>query len=714
VYNVGNKWRRYMSITNGDGKQPLTANELQVMQRMVGNILAARQEWLRRVTGGDPRRDIADECGYNKNPTVQDYQDLVDRHSIAGKVNSLWAEESWQVSPSVYEDEDSETVTPFEQAWDALDKQLAGEESFFEEEEGGAIFPALELVDKLSGIGHYGVLLLGVDDGRELNQPVRGYNEKNTAPAGRDHDGKLYVPSVNGVYSLTVNVEQTTGRQLLYLSAFPESLAPVVQWEANKTSRRYGQPTMYRVTMCDPTKEGEVGTPPAATEDVHWTRVIHVADTFHHAPTSLVMAVPRLQPVLDHLYNLSKLYGADAEAYWRNCVAKMILETQPSDGGDVDVDHTSLKDMFERAGTGMQAYYFLRNLTGKVLPPLVCDPTNHILAQLQAIAIKIGCPLRVLMGSEQGKLAADQDSTKWNKSLARRQKNYNTPRLIRPFVNRLVGVGVLPRPADSVKCDWPAINTQNDLEKAQIFLVKTQALAAYVSGNVESLVPPLDYLTRYGGETEEEAQATLDNAEELAVDRVEEDLEKRHTEIDEGLVPDPTKPPPGKVMPGAPVKNEATAAPDPTHPFWESTLKAIEEIKQQIEREKTVNVINNMPAQPIEVHTHHAHTLPPAPNVTVENHVPEQPAPQVTVNMPEPPVMQPQIIVQPSTAVIENRVDVQPTPVTVNTPAITNEVTVNVPEPTIAEVNVKLEPTTKTVEIKRTSDGKYEGTVTEE
>src|SRR5690606_42007529 len=63
----------------------------------------------------------------------------------------------------IYQDK----TTPFEMAWDQLGRSLKNN-SWHQDEEGNIIWEALARADTLSGIGHYGVILLGIDDGKEL------------------------------------------------------------------------------------------------------------------------------------------------------------------------------------------------------------------------------------------------------------------------------------------------------------------------------------------------------------------------------------------------------------------------------------------------------------------------------------------------------------------------------------------------------------------
>ena len=76
---------------------------------------------------------------------------------------------------------------------------------------------------------------------------------------------------------------------------------------------------------------------------------------------------------------------------------------------------------------------------------------------------------------------------------------------------------------------WPDMISSTNDEKATVALKKTEAIVKYIQGEGESLIDPIDYLTRIIGMTEEEAIEVVKNATE----KIEED-------IAEGIVPDPS------------------------------------------------------------------------------------------------------------------------------------------------------------------------------
>jgi len=62
---------------------------------------------------------------------------------------------------------------------------------------------------------------------------------------------------------------------------------------------------------------------------------------------SKIIAEPRQRPVWNNLLDLLKVYGGDAEAFWKNVSMKVFLETHPQLGGDVSVDSMVFAMLFE-------------------------------------------------------------------------------------------------------------------------------------------------------------------------------------------------------------------------------------------------------------------------------------------------------------------------------------------------------------------------------
>jgi hypothetical protein len=92
---------------------------------------------------------------------------------------------------------------------------------------------------------------------------------------------------------------------------------------------------------------------------------------------------------------------------------------------------------------------------------------------------------------------------------------YLTPRLIVPFIDRLIQLGVLPQPVEGYKVHWPDLAAMTDQEKASLAESRTRAFAQYVAGDVGNLIHPVDYLVGVHGIPEQEVTSWIERMEEV-------------------------------------------------------------------------------------------------------------------------------------------------------------------------------------------------------
>lgn len=470
--------------TNGKPKEMQHHLEL-----VVNEYLIARTRAIQRLLD-PPHRDIDKECGYPATPGIEDYRQYYDREGIATRVVSVFPDESWSVYPELYEVDDENEETPLETAWKSI---LSRHNPWYH----------LHRIDELSGIGEYGVLLLGVNDGAtDLSTPVQGVDPRT----GLATD------------------EQIGQRELLFIKPFDQSLVTIKEFEGSIQSPRMGQPTMYQINLLDTRASGinQTGGQVLNTQrvDVHWTRVLHVADNRRSSDT---FGTPRMQGVLNRLYDLRKILSGSGEMFWKGAFPGISFETMPeTNTSEFEVDKESLKGQIFQYMHGLQRYLALEGVTAKPLLPQLGDPEKHVQEQLRAVALSLGIPYRIFLGSEAAHLASTQDIGTWNKRLFRRQTTYLTPMLIRPFVDRLIAYRVLPRTQNGrdYTVAWTDLNSMTDKDRADVALKRAQAMMAYVAGNVEQVVPPLEFLTTFVGLSLPVAQAIIKSAKENTDDKM--------------------------------------------------------------------------------------------------------------------------------------------------------------------------------------------------
>lgn len=454
-----------------------------VFGRMIMNALMSRSLLAEGMKSGKegidpPGRDLDYECGYPSDPSIFTYRRLYEREGYPKRVVDVWSDECWSVRPELYETEESR-VTKFERAWDKLNQRIN-------------CWHYLHRLDRICGIGSFGILLLGLDDGQDFRVPVAGINRR----------GEL---SKKGKSSKPIN--------LLYVKPFAEDHVRIAVTEDDRTNPRFGQPRWYDIQLTIPgyPEDGESsassGSIETETVRVHWTRIIHVADNCESAD---IFGVPRMRPVLNRLLDIRKTLGGSAEMFWKGAFPGYSFETVPELLGESVMDEESVREQFEEYMEGLKRYLALDGVKVNQLFPQVADPTAHVEQQVAAICACIGVPMRIFMGSESGHLASTQDSINMNKRVSRRQTLFCEPALIRQFVDRLILIGVLPEPSNPDKeycVSWSDLNTMSDKDKALVTLQQLQALMQYCTGQVETILPEHELWTIFMGLSEEKAKA---------------------------------------------------------------------------------------------------------------------------------------------------------------------------------------------------------------
>lgn len=452
------KARTYTPVLNAD----TVFNHL--MERFAGTenysttVPFSRSELM--TSGLDRKtRDLNKECGYPfVDPTIKDYVELYERHDIAAAIVNAKPDACFRAGLEVYDTEKPKS-TEFDSAFERLS-----------EDEDTAPTHWLHKADRESGIGEFAILLLGMNDGKKLSEPAFG-----TGAQGR--------PS------------STEDRKLLYMRVYGQRCVNIAKLETNPNTNRYNKPLLYDINFADP-NIGISGTPAPAQkgELVHWTRVLHVAED---SGSSMVFGRPRLKQCYNRLLDLRKILGSSAEMFYKGGFPGLFFETFEKLAGDAKLDKASLTEEMAAYQAGLQRFLTTVGGTWKSLEVQVADPTNHVEMQLLMISATTGIPMRILVGSEAGHLASSQDAVTWNARIKERQGNYLEPRLIRPFVQRLVTLGLLPKPKnDRFRVYWPDLNSMTDKDRADVSLKTAQALLQYATSGMENMITFPDFMVQ--------------------------------------------------------------------------------------------------------------------------------------------------------------------------------------------------------------------------
>lgn len=447
-------------VVNKGKSKSTTKEEVKLQaeaQQLIANAFTTRTQLMSSMIDGGGK-DLNISCGYPDKISPEQYQEMYNREGVAARVVDVWPEESWSTPPEIVETDDVEDTTEFEKMWMELVDEFN-------------LLSTLDRADRLSGIGQFGVVLIGIDDGKELSQLVEGVDTKGTGRAGKGG----------------------TTRKLLYVRPFAQSVVAINETEKDIHSPRFGQPKMYTITFNDGVN--------SISLKVHWHRIVHLVD---NREMSNIYGTPRMQNNWNRLSDYRKVLGGSGEMFWKGGFPGYSLEIAGDESG-VEVDTESLKEAMQDYMLGLQRYLALEGVTAKSLAPQVANPKFHLQGQLDAIAIAMGVPKRILFGSEQSELASTQDTKTWHRRLRRRQEGYVTPMVIRPFIDRLIALGVLPVVAKYF-VRWPDIATATDEEKAIVAARWAEALSKYVTGDVNQVIPIEEFFQIFGSLNQEQVK----------------------------------------------------------------------------------------------------------------------------------------------------------------------------------------------------------------
>jgi len=456
-------------------KAATNAKAVTNMQTTVAMMRARLAAFLGQSHGGS--RDFYQVFGYERQLTIDHLAGVYYRDGLARRIISCWPAATWSDVPRIADEEgDSaekgESYSRFAEQWSTLCKDLK-------------LLSVLERADRLSGVGQYGVLVMGFSDGKPLDQPLNGY------------------------------------AKLMYVSPYSHMSARIIEWERNTKSPRFGLPIMYQITQNEMTTVGDTLHAPAFR--VHYSRVMHIAE---HLEENEVYGTPRLMPVFNRLQDLEKVLGGSAETFW--LTANRGVAYWLDKEADLDAEELkAFKGELEDFGHQLRRTILGRGMTAQPMGSDVPDPQPNIDMLLSVIAGATGIPKRMLIGNEQGQLASTQDDSNWSSRVDERRRNFALPRMLLPFIQKMIDTGNLPRPRGKWTAEWPKTDL-GEQAQADILTKRTGALVAYANSPTASLVVPMQEFRRdflhIDAESDYEGEAIEDPLDESTDDAGEGDI----------------------------------------------------------------------------------------------------------------------------------------------------------------------------------------------
>lgn len=363
-------------------------------------------------------RNLYETFGYTVEVDYLLNLDRYRRQDVVSRIVNAYPDAIWARSPDIIGND------ALNDALVNLDQQLS-------------LYHYVNRADRLAGIGRYSVLMLGFDDARTV--------EDFSKPVGKR-------------------------AKLLYVQAYGEGNAPIVKFDSDVQSPTFGMPLLYKINSTDNTdpKSGRVRPAPVdrlrgiPAFNVHRDRVIHIADC---QLDSEIYGYPIIERVYNRLDDLEKVIGGSAEMFFQNGRGGLHLDIDPDVNMTPDQEETLTAEVDDYQNN-IQRVLRTRGMKANILKSEGVNPGPVFNVIMSVISVATGIPQRIFIGSEQGKLASEQDRSNWAVRINERRMLYAEPKILRPLISRLQNCGALPN-GGNFTVEWPDAFQMSPLERAQ-------------------------------------------------------------------------------------------------------------------------------------------------------------------------------------------------------------------------------------------------------
>jgi len=463
--------------------------EMRALSDLLSRIKLAFQAGMQFGTD----RDLYKVFGYKLTPVYNDFVNRYARQDIAARVIDAPVLATWRGSQSktqkknlgpgrgiqVFDNSGSEGK--FAKAWNDLVVEKR-------------IYQYLERVDRLAGIGSFSTLLFGFDDPRADLE----------APLGRASD-------------------------LLYMQPYGQGSVNVHEFEPDSSNPRFGLPKIYTLDVINPGEafKGVTGrsTRSINTIKVHHSRVLHVAEILLENDAFGVSRMLRVYNLLD---DLQKVVGGSAETFWLTSNRGMHADVDKDMFLDKD-DETALADELEEYQHQLRRWIRTKGVKITNLGSDVANPEGVFSVLIALLAGASGIPVRILLGSERGELASEQDRSNWANRIEERQNDYAEPSILRPTIDILIDSGILPEIQGDLQIMWPDAFAPSPMERAQAMAQKARAATNFS----KALESPSQFMSREEARTFLELDPDIPTeVEQEREEREEKEAEKVKAETD--------------------------------------------------------------------------------------------------------------------------------------------------------------------------------------
>ncbi len=366
-------------------------------------------------------RDYYAIFGYKRILTANDFLGKYGRQDIASRVidappNAVWT------NPPLIKDNDE-----MQAAWN----KVAAEHELWNK---------MQRVDRLARLNSFSLLLFGFAGGGSMESPLRTGGKK----------------------------------ELIYIRPVAGRTVTEIEFDDNVKSPRFGLPNKYKIEFDNPTDRGNTRTGARTRRQraviVHASRVVHVVE---NPLEDSVFGEPIMEKVYNLLDDLLKVAGGTPEVFWLTANRGM----QADIDSDLDIDPADAKALAEEIEEyqhQLRRVIKTRGVKMNVLETTMPMPKETFEMLIGLLSGTTGIPRRILLGSEAGQLASEQDRANWAERIDERRDLFAEPHVLNPTARLLQAAGLLPE--GMVEWVWPSAFILSPLEGSMVMAQTARAI----------------------------------------------------------------------------------------------------------------------------------------------------------------------------------------------------------------------------------------------
>ncbi len=363
------------------------------------------------------------DYGYKESLEFNDYYQMSERFGVASAGITIPVDQCWKTKPEIREGQPED----FDGRKDKTDWESNINRIFSSKK----MWRKIKMVDEYQRVGDYGafaVQVRGSSAQADWKQPLNRISDANIVK---------------------------------FIPLYQEQLQPT-RWEQDPKSERYGQPTMYQLQESQLFDDHEQDQRTRAI-DVHWSRVIIFAEG---ADDDSIYGRPALKRGFNDLVTMEKIIGAGGEGFWKSAAMKTVYTNTNKDAPPLSADEVdSMDEAISKFVEGLDKHLMTGGLDPKVLSVAMSDPENPFNISLQSFSASVGVAAKLLIGSQEGRLAADEDGRFTLSNMQSRRESWCT-QMMESIVDWLMTHGVIEEREYTI--EWDDLLAPSDDDKLSL------------------------------------------------------------------------------------------------------------------------------------------------------------------------------------------------------------------------------------------------------